>query len=101
MDSHWNPWRKLLPALRMKPSEYFKRQCVISTEPDDDVGDAVVEHVGDDYVVWASDFPHPDAHFPGAVTKTLGSMARLPPASGGKLLATNAARLYGLTLPRR
>jgi uncharacterized protein len=101
MDSHWHTWRKLLPALRLAPSDYFKRQCMISTEPDDDVVDAVVQHVGDDYVVWASDYPHPDAHFPGAVTKTLESMSTLSPAARTKILATNAARLYGLRLGMR
>jgi predicted TIM-barrel fold metal-dependent hydrolase len=97
MDSHWETWRKVLPPLQLKPSQYFKRQCMISTEPDDDVVDSVVQHVGDDYIVWASDYPHPDAHFPGAVTKTLESMASVPADSQRKILATNAARLYGLT----
>jgi len=101
MDSHWDTWRELLPALRMKPSEYFRRQCVISTEPDDEVVDTVVQHVGDDYIVWASDYPHPDAHFPGAVTKTLESLANVPAASQKKILATNAMRLYGIQLPSR
>jgi predicted TIM-barrel fold metal-dependent hydrolase len=99
MDSHWETWGKLLPAVRMKPSDYFKRQCMISTEPDDDVVDAVIKHVGDDYVVWASDYPHPDAHFPGSVTKTLASMTGIPAMSQRKVLATNALRLYGLTPP--
>ncbi|GIW40818.1 MAG: amidohydrolase [Candidatus Binatia bacterium] len=101
MDSHWETWRKVLPPLRHRPSEYFRRQCVISTEPDDDVVRAVVEYVGDDSIVWASDYPHPDAHFPGAVTKTLESMAGLSADTRRKILATNAARLYGLELPSK
>lgn len=101
MDSHWDTWRKILPAIRMKPSEYFKRQCMISTEPDDDVVDAVVQHVGDDNIVWASDYPHPDAHFPGAVTLTLESMRNVPLASREKIFSTNAARLYGIRMPTR
>jgi predicted TIM-barrel fold metal-dependent hydrolase len=97
MDSHWDTWRGVLPPLGMKPSEYFRRQCVISTEPDDEVVDTVVTHVGDDYIIWASDYPHPDAHFPGAVTKTLESMASVSEDSRRKILATNAARLYSLS----
>ena len=99
----WSGWtalghvaRRAARRSRMKPSEYFRRQCMISTEPDDEVVDTVVTHVGDDYVIWASDYPHPDAHFPGAVTKTLESMASVPEDSRRKILATNAARLYGL-----
>jgi uncharacterized protein len=96
LDSHWETWRRLLPAVRIRPSEYFKRQCVISTDPEEETIDSVARHVGDEYVVWASDYPHPDAHFPGAVTKTLESMRDMPVPSRDKILATNAARFYGL-----
>ncbi len=56
-----------------------------STEPSEDAVDAVVAHVSEDVVVWASDHPHPDTTFPGAVTTTLGAMRQLPqetPAPG-------------------
>ncbi len=96
LDSHWETWRKLLPAVHVKPSELFARQCFISFEPDDEVVEAVVNLVGDDCVVWASDYPHPDSHFPGAVTKTLETLANVTPAAREKILGTNAARLYGL-----
>jgi predicted TIM-barrel fold metal-dependent hydrolase len=96
MDSHWDTWRKLLPAVRLKPSEYFRRQCVISTDPEEEMVEAVVNCVGDECVVWASDYPHPDAHFPGAVIKSLGSMRRLSAAAREKIFAANAARLYAL-----
>ena len=43
------------------------RQCVISTETGDPfVGDTVAA-LGADHVVWASDFPHPEAPWPHAV----------------------------------
>jgi predicted TIM-barrel fold metal-dependent hydrolase len=50
-------------------------------------------------VVWASDYPHPDAHFPGAVTESLEKMAGIPEAARRKILAENAARLYGIEIP--
>lgn len=52
--------------LGLLPSEYFARQCVISTEADDALCASVIESVGADHVMWASDFPHPDAIFPGS-----------------------------------
>jgi uncharacterized protein len=54
-------------GLSLAPSEYFARQCVISSDPEDAFAEFVVERVGADHVVWASDFPHPDAHFPDAL----------------------------------
>ena len=96
LDSHFETWRALFPQLTLRPSEYFARQCAISTDPDEAAVDCVVEHVGDGCVVWASDYPHPDAHFPGAVAKTLESMSRVPEAARAKILGGNAARLYGI-----
>jgi predicted TIM-barrel fold metal-dependent hydrolase len=46
----------------------FAEQCVISTEADDDLVGGVIGQVGADHVLWASDFPHPDALFPDAAT---------------------------------
>jgi len=62
-------------ALSVTPSEYFARQCMISTDPDDPLAAWVVSQVGADHVVWASDFPHPDAMYPDAVTSFLKESA--------------------------
>ena len=58
-------------SLSLRPSEYFARQCVICTDPDDPLAAWVVGEVGADHVMWASDFPHPDALYPEAVTAFL------------------------------
>jgi predicted TIM-barrel fold metal-dependent hydrolase len=100
LDGHVETWGKLLPAVRMKPSEYFRRQCVVSTDPEDGAVEAVVRLVGDENVVWASDYPHPDAHFPGSVAESLEKMAGIAEASRRKIFATNAARFYGIDVPR-
>ncbi len=82
--------------LSLLPSEYFKRQCVISAEPDESLTGPVVEHLGDDYVVWASDYPHLDASF--HVVRTIRErLAGLPHESQRKVLGGNALRFYGLT----
>jgi uncharacterized protein len=61
--------------LSLTPSEYFARQCVICTDPDDPLAAWVVDQVGADHVMWASDFPHPDARYPEAVTSFLHESA--------------------------
>ena len=54
----------------------FARQCVISTEADDALTGMVVDRVGADRVLWASDFPHPDALFPDAATTFVAAARR-------------------------
>lgn len=68
LDDHW-AWMhdSELADLSLRPSEYFARQCVISSDPEDRLAGWAVTRVGADHVVWASDFPHPDASFPVAV----------------------------------
>jgi predicted TIM-barrel fold metal-dependent hydrolase len=72
LDSHAEWMRDTeTAALSLTPSEYFARQGVICTDPDDPLAAWVVSQVGADHVMWASDFPHPDALYPDAVTSFL------------------------------
>src|SRR5690348_12686553 len=50
--------------LTSPPSEYFRRQCFISGEPDETAAPLIIDHVGADNFMWATDYPHPD--HPGA-----------------------------------
>lgn len=92
---HKSEIMKPFSGLSLLPSEYFKRQCVISAEPDESLTAAVVEHLGADYVIWASDYPHLDASF-NVVGQLRERIARLPEASQRKVLGGNALRFYGL-----
>lgn len=82
--------------LKMKPSDYFKRQCLISADPDETMTAQVVEHIGDDYFIWASDYPHIDASL-GVVKEIRQRLSVLPVESQQKVLGENALRFYGLT----
>jgi uncharacterized protein len=94
MDEHFEQWGYLVAGLKHKPSDIFRRQCFISTDPDEKAVAATVEFVGEDCVVWASDYPHPDAIFPGAVQATLDNV-RLNETQKRKILVDNGRRLYG------
>lgn len=95
MDEHYEKRPQEVPWLRMKPSEYFQRQCYISCDPDETTMPQGVEALGEDKVIFASDYPHWDAVFPGAV-KEIRERAGLSESAKRKILGENAARLYGL-----
>lgn len=82
--------------ITLKPSEYFYRQCLVSADPDETMIAQVVEHMGADYFVWASDYPHIDASF-GVVKEMKERIAPLPPDAQRKVLGENALRFYGLS----
>jgi predicted TIM-barrel fold metal-dependent hydrolase len=72
LDQH-REWMQASECAELKhePSEYFARQCVICSDPEDNLVGKTVAHIGADHVLWASDFPHPDAAFPDAVDEFL------------------------------
>jgi uncharacterized protein len=81
--------------LTIKPSELFKRQIFASFQ-DDHVAVALLPFFGEDNVLWASDYPHPDSTWPFSQQAIERQMKHLPPPVKKKLLHDNAAKLYQL-----
>jgi predicted TIM-barrel fold metal-dependent hydrolase len=95
LDEHMEEWGHASLPLPLRPSEYFARQCYISCEPDERALPALISVLGDDNLLFASDYPHPDGIFPGVVA-ALADRADLSPGSKAKLLRDNALRCFGL-----
>lgn len=95
MDTHMEQFTKDRPPLPEKPSTYFRRQCFLGVEADDPMLPMLVEHGLEDNLVFASDFPHFDATFPGAVT-TLAERTDISETAKRKMLSDNSRRLYGI-----
>jgi len=82
------------PLLKAKPSEYLKTgRYFFSCEPDERMLGRVVDEIGDDLIIFASDYPHWDGTFPNAVRK-LRDRDDLSETSKRKILGENALRLY-------
>ena len=59
--------------LPMDPIEYWRRQCFVSTEPNDPGIKQVIDAVGDGNIVVATDFGHPEGrHYVRAVEEIRG-----------------------------
>jgi predicted TIM-barrel fold metal-dependent hydrolase len=96
MDEHYERRAHEVPWLTMRPSDYFRRQCIISCDPDEVTIPAVVDYIGEDHVCWASDYPHWDAIFPGAVAELRKHLNGLSEAAHEKILGDNARRFLDL-----
>jgi uncharacterized protein len=81
--------------LRMSPSEYFRRHCYVSVDPDEAVVRYTIEAIGDDNIVISSDWPHDDSAYPRAI-ETFLQLDGVSEASKRKILWDNCARLYGI-----
>ena len=94
-------WEKYGPGceyqLRMPPSEYFKRQCYIALDVDEEPAVDVVNKMGAEYFVVSSDYPHSDGAFPDAIHQFLG--LPLSDEQRRKILWDNCARLYAIAKP--
>jgi predicted TIM-barrel fold metal-dependent hydrolase len=86
----------LSTPLSLKPSDYFRRQCVISFDPGERTMAAMAELAGEDNLIWASDFPHSDATFPGVVDELAENLEHLHAERARKIAGANAARVYGI-----
>lgn len=84
-----NGWRR-------DPREYVERgQVYVSCEPDETVLPAVVDALGADFILYASDYPHWDCEFPES-TRPLRERRDIDDATRAKILGGNAERFFGL-----
>jgi predicted TIM-barrel fold metal-dependent hydrolase len=99
LDEHqeWVGWYDA-PDLKRKPSEYFRDNCFVSVDADEETVKHYVDWFGDDNLVFSTDFPHGDSQFPHAVE--MFHKLPLSEASRRKVLAANWSRLYNLPLPK-
>jgi uncharacterized protein len=93
MDAEWEDQFKDL-ALKMRPSDYWKRQCW-ATYQTDPIGIKLVDELGADKIMWGSDFPHPDGVWPDSREYIERELGHLPVAVRRRIVCENAARLYG------
>ena len=101
----WFVWRmdesyelegdNFMPDLDMMPSEYFKRQCLVSVEPDEIPARYMLEEFGNGGVVFSTDYPHGDSRYPRSVE----SFLKLPftDEDKRKILWDNCASFYSVS----
>ena len=80
--------------LNHTPQEYFLRQCAVAADADEPSIKYVVDYIGDDNIVFNTDYPHPDAP---ATNEPLPNMMEQPLSEDTKrkILWDNSVKIYG------
>lgn len=78
------------------PREYLEAGNVwVSCEPEEPILPGVIDVLGDDFIMFASDYPHWDGEWPES-TKPLRTRDDIGEVSRAKIAGANATRFYGL-----
>ena len=80
--------------LQLSPQDYFLRQCAVAADADEPTIKYVVDYIGDDNIVFNTDYPHPDAP---ATSEPLKNMLEQPLSeeTKRKILWDNSVKIYG------
>jgi predicted TIM-barrel fold metal-dependent hydrolase len=95
MEQHWEfSGNAEHPDLKMRPTEYFRRNVFVACRGDEMTLPSVIALAGDDNLVFNTDYPHPDGTFPWGIERLAAQP--IPEVSKRKILWDNAARAFHL-----
>jgi predicted TIM-barrel fold metal-dependent hydrolase len=86
----------LKSRLSLTPKEFFQRNIYATMWFERTDLASVVRQVGEDNILFETDFPHPTCLYPDPLKTAATNMRELSPAAQRKILGENAAKLYGL-----
>jgi predicted TIM-barrel fold metal-dependent hydrolase len=88
-------WAKVGMTLPKLPSEYWYSNMAATFE-EDVVGMKLLDELGVDNVMWATDYPHPDCTWPESQKVIHEHFNSVAPDVMRKIIGGNAARIYNL-----
>ena len=94
MDFEWEDRFHDL-GLKMKPSDYWRRQCK-ATFQFDRIGTKLIEDMGVETLMWGSDYPHGDGVWPESSKYIAEQFGHLPAEMTHNITCENAGKFYGL-----
>jgi predicted TIM-barrel fold metal-dependent hydrolase len=94
LDEKYTRFRSIQP-MPLRPSDYIRRNCYFVAEPEERTIGAMLDLVGEDRILWGSDYPHVDSMMaaPRLIHRALNGLTRTRQAA---VLGENARRVFGL-----
>jgi len=99
LDEFLDSYSWAAAKLSLAPSDYFRRQCWVSFDPGERTAGVLGPLCGADRFIWASDFPHSDARYPGVVDELREHNGGLPDDARRGLFGLNALEMYHMPVP--
>ncbi len=96
LDEKYKRFKWQAPLKLDLPSDYFRRNLWFVAEPEERTIGAMLELVGEDRILWGSDYPHIDSDL-AAVPQIRHSIAGLSKQRQKAVFGENAKKLFGLT----
>ena len=98
LDEHYEQesLRPQVPWLKMEPSKYFQRQCMITCEAEEGMIQYTADAIGDEKLMFATDYPHFD-YQEGRVER-IRDNSQISDELKPKILGGNAKQFFNLTL---
>jgi predicted TIM-barrel fold metal-dependent hydrolase len=86
------------PGVKLKPTEYFKRQMGATFMYEPKGLKAFYEYFGADCLYWSTDFPHPATCWPHSQQQVISQCAEagIQPADRRKIVSENALKAFAL-----
>jgi predicted TIM-barrel fold metal-dependent hydrolase len=81
--------------LSMKPSEFWRRQGYSTYQREPSLA-PMIPLIGEDNILWGSDYPHPDGIWPDSQKWIAEDLRGVDAAVRRKITCENAGKLYGL-----
>ena len=95
MDEEYDDLTRLHRLAPRKPSEYWHRQGYTTFQHELNLLPEIVRLVGEDNILWGSDYPHFDGVWPDSRSIIQQDLALLDDGARQKITCENAGRLYG------
>ena len=86
---------EMTPKLANMPSYYWWQNCY-ATFQEDPVGLRLMDLIGAERMLWASDYPHPESTLGYSAQTVKDIMTTVGPEAGRKIAGGNAIELWGL-----
>lgn len=94
-EEYENLYWEVQDTVKLRPSDYFRRQCFIAIDPSEPSLDRTVQYLGPETIVFGSDYPHMD-HKPDIIEHIIALSESLGQETVRKIVWDNPTRFYGL-----